>query len=1304
MNHIEYDDDSDAPSIENNVSLDLDEDNNDIAINENTVVIQDNEEDEEDAVLNDSSAWRIVSPLDYANKIRIDVAEVNLSMMDSLKKQANHVIQSCSKISKLLGYGSIASSDEVRLANCFLPTEMLLKLLSIINSNLEAMAIDPLASMRELELLLRFMFSLGVYQKSSAQALATPEWFPGVAKVVREIKQATYAEKVERMRLLMQALDPMPTKVEEDWKGIFQENSAWSEIEETLSKHCSSLAWNPGFNLCVDDDKVSASILYHMNWCELILIILLYLQLRNRSNLVSLDYGFSRNKTPKSFGPVLNITALLGTGIFVSATMSCQGETVKDVNNRMFCRLCKTNNKSKIAFGGSVIASDRAYNGDVYQEQIEALGGATLNTVKRSATLPFVFGKVGFTKPTSIMEIPEFGTKTVFYAQKKIGRRFQHLTAFRSGTGRVTFLSSTESGKEAFMWTLIPKNVSTWHLSPPSEFLLETLLPENDITTLTVTQRDATWFAMRIFRFTSTTAVTTLRRLSGNVSKYSWFNNMRSTLRLLQEDIGLSVSNMAETDSVDPKIKHQVALALPADQLAEKSKSELRIMLQDFQVKGRTALLSTGTDKIHAANAILQAATDYLPPVDIPEDAQFLRHAFLKPLDKGSKVQKALEIGKHNEKNVLRNLKTFMSESNVVLLNDLPKEFGLTCRKDKPYLATSIDGMVFCASLSYDDGQSWSEPNQTIGIEIKTLTDPTSVEEMRNIFKNKRDDFTTNYHSSFMCQFGDNEFKAVVANTGYRTQVLHHCTVLQIDKLLYVIASDSKIIGCILIHVPLLQRIPYESFFTAYVQKYLLFLYPRSLQPSTNILQSDTSPTTPSEQPTGAARNPTPAGTSLQRNSPIPERLAQICSSYNLNQGKKYAIEGHSILVSYLIWRKLNEYQEKSKKPLPECTHFLPRIVNEWNMSKGMIDILSRYLSHVKFPVSPTASIGQVLIIRAVFLCAVNGFLVKRLIDNKTKLEKCNSYKSFKKVMANSQTLHDYFLHLGENYRIPPKSQMGVDALDNRTKFSPMAKSNHGFREYKEEDRATEKDQDVVYQWLKDSLEKEGRSITRAKYFHKTPEAKLVRLDRTIMHQSVSNCDLEGVPNKLSRRCVLCSRKTVFVCVGCRVTLCLKQCPQNNHKSCAEAWHNYDSDLLLLKKEREAWRKGEGHENEEQNDEEEEEKSDDEDVDEENVSLSSDATSDSDSDTDEDDNHSEQNKRNLTRNNLDNLFRNNNTEGNKTPSLPLRRQRTTNSAATGSSRNTRQRKLTNSDVGKSSNAARSSTGSRGRSNKWNKST
>jgi hypothetical protein len=91
------------------------------------------------------------------------------------------------------------------------------------------------------------------------------------------------------------------------------------------------------------------------------------------------------------------------------------------------------------------VASDRAYNGDHYQVLMKRFWRIYIEYGKKGvfSTNCFWESWISYSSYNACV-IPEGGTKTVFYASRKIGRCVQHLTAYWSGTGCVTLLSLTE--------------------------------------------------------------------------------------------------------------------------------------------------------------------------------------------------------------------------------------------------------------------------------------------------------------------------------------------------------------------------------------------------------------------------------------------------------------------------------------------------------------------------------------------------------------------------------------------------------------------------------------------------------------------------------------------------------------------------------------------------------------------------------------------------------------------------------------------------------------------------------------------
>jgi hypothetical protein len=249
---MDFDDDSDSPSIVEDVGNEIElGDDDDI---EEGIAIDDIER-EQPPISN--AQWRELPASDFVSHVSVDIGKVDTTMLQHLRDQSKHILEQTHDRCLSMGYGPIVSTEEVRFTNCFLPATVLIELLEIINKNISIRQNQnvPQAKMRELELLIRYIFCLGVYQRSPSQVAANPNWFPAVENVIGELVGNSYDEKEERMRVLFSALDPHCVE-KDDWKQPFQQNKRWRSIERKISEHCSGLVWKRGFHLCVDDDKV----------------------------------------------------------------------------------------------------------------------------------------------------------------------------------------------------------------------------------------------------------------------------------------------------------------------------------------------------------------------------------------------------------------------------------------------------------------------------------------------------------------------------------------------------------------------------------------------------------------------------------------------------------------------------------------------------------------------------------------------------------------------------------------------------------------------------------------------------------------------------------------------------------------------------------------------------------------------------------------------------------------------------------------------------------------------------------------
>jgi len=153
-------------------------------------------------------------------------------------------------------------------------------------------------------------------------------------------------------------------------------------------------------------------------------------------------------------------------------------------------------------------------------------------------------------------------------------------------------------------------------------------------------------------------------------------------------------------------------------ELAGETQAKLSQILRAFAVKGRSKLKS----KPAKAQAILQAAKNYVPPTARSELKEFIRSSFLKPLKK----TKATAVGSANEANVLIGLPAFTVGSTTVQFQQPPQEAGLAVRTDKRWLASSVDGISKSTSVKINDTAAGT------AVEVKTMTTASTINEAKH--------------------------------------------------------------------------------------------------------------------------------------------------------------------------------------------------------------------------------------------------------------------------------------------------------------------------------------------------------------------------------------------------------------------------------------------------------------------------------------------------------------------------------------------------------------------------------------------
>ena len=151
------------------------------------------------------------------------------------------------------------------------------------------------------------------------------------------------------------------------------------------------------------------------------------------------------------------------TGMVLSSHMSHFGESALDVTEinlqSIFGQLLTRN----IKLPTTRLNGERGYNDENFFKFIDSAQMNFMNTVKRSASLPFKFGKCSYKCTKEQKVIDENGPMMIYAAGRKpsSGVR-QFFTGFRSGTGKVVFLQSTSEIHRSENFSYEPKYMADY--------------------------------------------------------------------------------------------------------------------------------------------------------------------------------------------------------------------------------------------------------------------------------------------------------------------------------------------------------------------------------------------------------------------------------------------------------------------------------------------------------------------------------------------------------------------------------------------------------------------------------------------------------------------------------------------------------------------------------------------------------------------------------------------------------------------------------------------------------------------------
>ena len=1026
--------------------------------------------------------WNAVPP---PKQIILHFDDVDEELFADLKKQVSVVKTNIDNAKKNLSEDDKQRmSEHIQTFNCFMPMEFPHKLLQIANKIRPAA--EPPVVIREIELILRLIFSLAVYGKSLDFLLKHRSAFPYVRWVIE-----TFAGEEDRARKILRWLDVFPNHQQHHglcWDSPFQQNKDMLELERIVTRSNSNMVFQPGFGLTEDDDKM-----------------------RNRSNAAAL-LGWVRSKGINSFGPVNNMVGIAPSGFFAGSTMQLPGDSALTVTRRLLKRMVDAEEDHQVDMMGSNLNSDRGYNEEALQFGFAPEVNLNMtSTVKRGPSLPFKFGQTKYKCRRPQRQIPEDGPRTVFLARCSKATPPSNLVLYRSGTGRCTMVSSTLEKMDGSHWNLIAKSkldLAMWKnklYHGPNK--LEDLFPGCGCTLYTATQRTPEWFLLRLFTFTSTTALAVAQRMKHDSDLMS-----PEAVQLLHDDLGIARPCADGTAAVDPAVKYGRYMEMSIDQLELQTKKLLKQILAAFNVPGR----STMTDKRVMARAVKSGPVKETV-INRSEFEEFVRSTMMKP----RKKTPSTALGTANEDNILSGLAAFTAGSNVVEILEKPKEVGLAVRKGKRHLGTNADGASPAADLKISGEPS---PDGAV-IELKTMTTASTIRQAKQRVEHKVD----------RCQLGDAKFKRIVREPGYRLQTLHHATVYQLRYVVFVVASGTAIINVLLIDVAESKRRIWEQLLDDYTLQHLQPIY---------------------------------GDCGLPR-----------MEEKNLSNGS-YRIEPETVQVTLALWRALNAAVELNDGPVPPLRHLQPRLVSWWNATKGMVDVISRYLKHVPVHVG-SASPALVLVIRFCLVYSINTCIATKLLTHGatflTRTGAGYGYRNFKHDIANKLSLMDVCMELAQHLRLPMSVRGAESALIARSQSTPPTAVDE------RRQPITASELELFRQELK------NHTHFRAKWFQENESAKRIRLSLGLSHQCIvlretvaeeshqdgnSGEDSDAAShtvtpgpktarkrkrNKGRKCCVLCGSRCPSYCVTCSVPMCIERI--DGKPACCEEFHNPTVDL-----------------------------------------------------------------------------------------------------------------------------------------------
>eukprot|EP00956_Cyclotella_meneghiniana_P000695 scaffold739_cov66-Cyclotella_meneghiniana.AAC.3 len=329
-------------------------------------------------------------------------------------------------------------------------------------------------------------------------------------------------------------------RINEIWKAISvvgktgSEEKLWQEIQDALNKSLKDLflAEGEGFRpnvmrIALDDDKVH----FHMATSAMRKDGEYLLGMKACQHVKSNVRGFTIDSAVSS-----------ATGFPLHFSVLRQGESNTDNYQRMlesmFSHRISRGETKHAALNGIIFCSDRGYWVAPLISHILGLAGTVFGTLKRTWWVPYTYDQK---KPNGREVIQGKYGRSCFLAFSRWKRNMMKIMAWRSGTGGVALAMNTDNSGDAEEATMdfcfVKYGDGKWYKSttitqgerdlkafqreieiPPHseevaqqirDYLLE--ISSTKVKMLTVSDLDFSWFSLRMYSLTSSSAYASLR-------------------------------------------------------------------------------------------------------------------------------------------------------------------------------------------------------------------------------------------------------------------------------------------------------------------------------------------------------------------------------------------------------------------------------------------------------------------------------------------------------------------------------------------------------------------------------------------------------------------------------------------------------------------------------------------------------------------------------------------------------------------------------------------------------------------------